>query len=74
MGSCGLRIYPKKIARWSTVESLDTVVFNFHLYLKVSKPKTFVINPYKKLNNNYFIPELNNMPKHFIPNWKIMIY
>ena len=28
----------------------------------------------KKLNNNYFIPELNNMTKHFIPNWKIMIY
>ena len=38
------------------------MVLNFHLYLKVSKPTTFVINPYKKkLNNNYFIPELNNM-------------
>jgi hypothetical protein len=34
----------------------------------------FVINPYKKLNNNYFNPELNNMTKHFILNWKIMIY
>ena len=48
MGSCGQGIYPKKIARWSTVESLDTMVFNFHLYLKVSKSKTFVINLYKK--------------------------
>jgi hypothetical protein len=28
----------------------------------------------KKLNNDYFIPELNNMTTHFIPNWKIMIY
>ena len=54
---CGPGIYPKKIARWWTVESLDTMVFNFHLYLKVSKPKTFVINPFqKKLNNNYSFP------------------
>ncbi len=28
----------------------------------------------KKLNKNYFIPELKKITKHFIPNWKIMIY
>jgi len=28
----------------------------------------------KKLNNNYFIPELKKMTKHFILNWKIIIY
>jgi hypothetical protein len=37
--------------------------------------KNFCNQPIQKqLNNNYFIPELNNMTKHFIPNWKIMIY
>ncbi len=51
------------------------MVLNFHLYSKVSDLKTYYIDPYKnKLNNNYYIPELKKITKHFIPNWKIMIY
>jgi hypothetical protein len=32
----------------ATVESLDTMVLNFHLYSKVSNLKTYYIDPYKK--------------------------
>jgi hypothetical protein len=37
----------------------------------------FLINAHthiNKLNKKYFIPELTKNTKHFIPNWKIMIY
>jgi hypothetical protein len=36
-------IYPKKIARKLTIESLDTTVLGFHLYLKVSSLRTILI-------------------------------
>jgi hypothetical protein len=41
-------IYPKKIARKLTIESLDTMVLSFHLYLKVSSLKTILINTHQK--------------------------
>ncbi len=62
---CGPGIYPKKIARWSTVESLDTMVFNFHLYWKVSKPKQFVINPYKNTQQQLFHSRIEQHDKTF---------
>ena len=55
-----------KIARKSTIESLDTIVLNFQLYLKVSNPKTILINAHtQKLNKKYFILEFKKMTKTF---------
>ncbi len=74
---CGVGIYPKKIARKLKIESLDTTVLGFHLYLKVSSLKTISINTHQKKSiEKNFIPELKKMINAFyseLENYGLLI-
>jgi len=52
------------------------MVLNFHLYLKVSKLKTFVINPYKKTQQQLFHSRIEKNDKIFyseLENYDLLI-
>jgi hypothetical protein len=52
------------------------MVLNFHLYLKVSKQKTFVINPYKKTHQQLFHSRIEKNDKTFyseLENYDLLI-